>query len=97
MMAKHRIGRVDLPYSNLVPPIRLPDYYINLEKRKAKKEAANGGVSHTDNEKSRRGKSVDLGTVRLFLMPSIRNFCYMLSISTQLIRILRLRFLLAKN
>jgi delta8-fatty-acid desaturase len=82
MMAKHRIGRVELPYSNLVPPIRLPDYYINLEKRKAKKEAANGGISHMDNEKSRRGKSVDLGTVRLSLILSLCNLCCMLPIST---------------
>jgi hypothetical protein len=97
MMAKHRIGRVELPYSNLVPPIRLPDYYINLEKRKAKKEAANGGISHMDNEKSRRGKSVDLGTVRLSFILSFCNLCCMLPISTQLTRVSRLLFLLARN
>jgi delta8-fatty-acid desaturase len=63
MMTKHRIGRVELPWSNLIPPIRSQDYYPNLEKRKAKKEA--GGLVHTDGEKSRRGRSVDLGSVGL--------------------------------
>jgi delta8-fatty-acid desaturase len=60
-MTKHRIGRVELPWTNLEPPIRSQDYYPNLEKRKAKKEAA--GLSHMDGEKSRRTRSVDLGSV----------------------------------
>jgi delta8-fatty-acid desaturase len=82
-MPKHRIGRVELPYANLIPPIRLPDYYINLEKRKAKKEAAIG-VSHTDNEKSRRGRSVDLGTVGLSHILRLSHTCCMPPTSTQL-------------
>jgi delta8-fatty-acid desaturase len=61
MMTKHRIGRVELPWTNLEPPIRSPDYYINLEKRKAKKDAA--GLVHADGDKSRRTRSVDLGSV----------------------------------
>jgi delta8-fatty-acid desaturase len=56
MMTKHRIGRVQLPWANLEPPIRSPDYYINLKERKALAAAA-------DSEKSRRGRSVDLGSV----------------------------------
>jgi hypothetical protein len=63
MMTKHRIGRVDLPWANLEPPIRSPDYYINLEKRKRalKKEASAG---HTDlNVPSRRSKSIDVSSV----------------------------------
>jgi len=65
MMTKHRIGRVELPWANLEPPIRSPDYYINLEKRKAKKEAV--GLGHIDNEKSRRGRSVDLGSAAVLV------------------------------
>lgn len=68
MMTKHRIGRVDLPWANLEPPIRSQDYYPNLEKRKAKEEATR--QSHTDTEKSRRGRSVDLGSVG-----SSHSFC----------------------
>jgi delta8-fatty-acid desaturase len=63
MMTKHRIGRVELPWTNLIPPIRSQDYYPNLEKKKAKKEA--GGLVHTESEKARRGRSVDLGSVGL--------------------------------
>lgn len=59
MMTKHRMGRVQLPWANLEPPIRSPNYYKDLEKRK---EA--GG--RTDGEKSRRGRSVDLGSVSIF-------------------------------
>ena len=33
MMTKHRIGRVQLPWTNLDPPIRHPDYYKNLKLR----------------------------------------------------------------
>lgn len=62
MMTKHRVGRVDLPWANLEPPIRSQDYYPNLAKRKAKKDAA--AHAHIESEKSRRGRSVDLGTVR---------------------------------
>lgn len=58
MMTQHRLGRVELPWTNLEPPIRSPDYYINLKKRQE-------AVGLTDSEKSRRGKSVDLGSVRL--------------------------------
>jgi delta8-fatty-acid desaturase len=97
MMTKHRIGRVELPWANLEPPIRLPDYYINLEKRKAKKEAAIG-LGHTDNEKSRRGRSVDLGTVGLSHILSLSHkACCMLPIRTQLTHITRPPSLLARN
>jgi hypothetical protein len=97
MMPKHRIGRVDLPWANLEPPIRLPDYYINLEKRKAKKEAA-VKLGHTDSEKSRRGRSVDLGTVGLPHIPSIlHQFCCMLPNRTQLTETTRLLYLLARS
>lgn len=58
MMTKHRIGRVQLPWANFEPPIRHPDYYKNLEERKRLGAAAT-------TEKSRRGRSVDLGSVRL--------------------------------
>lgn len=57
-MTKHRIGRVQLPWANLEPPIRSPDYYKNLDERKRL-----GAASET--VKQRRGKSVDLGSVRL--------------------------------
>ncbi|RYN48430.1 Delta 8-(E)-sphingolipid desaturase [Alternaria tenuissima] len=55
MMTKHRIGRVQLPWVNLEPPIRSPDYYINLKERKRLAAAP-------ESEKSRRGRSVDLGS-----------------------------------
>ncbi|KAF2126142.1 delta 8-(E)-sphingolipid desaturase [Dothidotthia symphoricarpi CBS 119687] len=55
MMKKHRIGRVQLPWTNLEPPIRSPDFYKNLAARE-KKEAAAKAAGH----KSRR--SVDLGS-----------------------------------
>ena len=58
MMTKHRIGRVQLPWANLEPPIRSPDYYKNLEKRKE-------AIGQADSEKSSRGRSVDLGSVGL--------------------------------
>lgn len=61
MMTNHRVGRVELPWTNLIPPIRSQDYYPNLEKKKAKKDAV--GLGHADGEKSRRGRSVDLGSV----------------------------------
>jgi delta8-fatty-acid desaturase len=57
-MTKHRIGRVQLPWANLEPPIRSPDYYINLEKRKNRRDSLG-----QNDEKSRRGRSVDLGSV----------------------------------
>lgn len=64
MMTKHRIGRVDLPWSNLEPPIRSPDYYINLAK--SKKTAFDTSANHTDaSSKPRRGKSIDIGNVRV--------------------------------
>ena len=95
-MTKHRIGRVELPWANLEPPIRSPDYYINLEKRKAKKEAV--GLGHIDSEKSRRGRSVDLGSVghshMLWLTPKL--WCMPL-LRTQLTIFTRLLSLLARN
>lgn len=60
-MTKHRIGRVDLPWANLEPPIRSPDYYINLEKRKRNKKDAI--ASHVEVQQSKRGRSIDLGSV----------------------------------
>lgn len=60
MMTKYRIGRVQLPWSNLEPPIRREDYYINLEKRKKAAAAKAKGQSVAD--KSQRTKSVDLGS-----------------------------------
>ncbi|KAL5116644.1 hypothetical protein ACEQ8H_005393 [Pleosporales sp. CAS-2024a] len=65
MMTKHRIGRVELPWTNLVPPIRSQDYYPNLEKRKLRKESF--GSSHSHGEKSRRGRSVDLGSAAVLV------------------------------
>jgi len=68
MMTKHRIGRVDLPWENLEPPIRSPDYYINLEKRK--KSPFDTSANHNDAAiKARRGKSIDLGNVRVPFSP----------------------------
>lgn len=58
MMTKHRIGRVEMPWANMEPPIRSPDYYINLAERKRLAAAP-------ESEKSRRGRSVDLGSVGL--------------------------------
>jgi hypothetical protein len=58
MMTKHRIGRVQLPWANLEPPIRSPDYYKNLEEKKRLAAAP-------EPERQRRGKSVDLGSVGL--------------------------------
>lgn len=58
MMTKHRVGRVQLPWANLEPPIRSPDYYKNLDEKKRL-----GAASEI--VKQRRGKSVDLGSVRL--------------------------------
>lgn len=63
MMTKHRIGRVQLPWANLEPPIRSPDYYKNLEEKKRLGAA-------TESEKQRRGRSVDLGSVGLPHAPS---------------------------
>ena len=62
-MTKHRIGRVALPWSNLEPPIRREDYYINLEKRR--KAAAAKAKGYTVVEKPQRAKSIDLGSVSL--------------------------------
>jgi delta8-fatty-acid desaturase len=71
MMTKHRIGRVELPWANLPPPIRSEDYYVNLAERKRLAAAP-------ETEKSRRGRSVDLGSVRLpplFRVPVISRVC----------------------
>lgn len=57
MMTKHRIGRVQLPWANLEPPIRSPDFYKNL-----KLGEKSGVVAHADGARSNR-KSVDLGSV----------------------------------
>lgn len=73
MMTKHRIGRVALPWSNLEPPIRSPNYYINLEKRKrAKKEA--GVIQKDTAQQSRRGRSIDLGIVGSLPLAHINNY-----------------------
>jgi delta8-fatty-acid desaturase len=66
-MAKHRIGRVQLPWANLEPPIRSPDYYINLEKRKNRRDS----IGQLESEKSRRGRSVDLGSVGFSHLPAL--------------------------
>jgi delta8-fatty-acid desaturase len=96
MMTKHRIGRVDLPWANLEPPIRSPDYYINLEKRnKARKEPI--GLGHVDS-KSKRGRSVDLGSVGLsHILRLAHNLRCMLPLQTQLTLDTRLLSLLARN
>jgi hypothetical protein len=96
MMTKHRVGRVELPWANLEPPIRSPDYYINLEKRKVKKEAV--GLGHIDSEKSRRGRSVDLGSVGFshILRLSQQLWC-MPILQTQLTIFTRPLSLLARN
>jgi delta8-fatty-acid desaturase len=67
MMTKHRIGRVELPWANLAPPIRSEDYYINLAERKRLAAAP-------ESEKSRRGRSVDLTSVGL---PHSLSHCLM--------------------
>lgn len=82
MMTKHRIGRVQLPWANLEPPIRSPNYYKNLEEKKRV-----GAVPEA--ERQRRGKSVDLGSVSLL---SIHNHT-----SSQTNRQQRLPLSLAKN
>jgi delta8-fatty-acid desaturase len=56
MMKQYRIGRVQLPWANLDPPIRSPDYYKNLELQKKAKAKANGSDR-------RSKKSIDLGSV----------------------------------
>lgn len=60
-MTKHRVGRVQMPWTNFEPPIRHPDYYVHLEKRKQDKKR--DALGHADGEKSKRGRSVDLGSV----------------------------------
>ncbi|KAH7073750.1 fatty acid desaturase-domain-containing protein [Paraphoma chrysanthemicola] len=55
MMKQYRVGRVELPWANLEPPIRSPDYYINLELRKKGKTVALGSDR-------RSKKSIDLGS-----------------------------------
>jgi delta8-fatty-acid desaturase len=64
MMTKHRIGRVQLPWANLEPPIRSENYYKNLAERKRLAAAP-------ESEKSRRGRSVDLGSVGYPTLSSI--------------------------
>lgn len=60
MMTKHRIGRVQLPWSNLEPPIRREDYYLNLDKRN--KVATVKAKAQPMGDKAQRAKSVDLGS-----------------------------------
>lgn len=57
MMKKHRMGRVQEPWTNLNPPIRSPDYYTNLAAEKQ-------GVPSAEARRSRR--SVDLSSVGSF-------------------------------
>lgn len=73
MMTKHRIGRVELPWANLEPPIRSPDYYINLEKKKKARRDASAGQAEAA-IKPRRGKSVDLGSVGLFPLRPVLSY-----------------------
>ncbi|KAF2786539.1 fatty acid/sphingolipid desaturase [Melanomma pulvis-pyrius CBS 109.77] len=47
MMKKHRMGRVQEPWTNLNPPIRSPDYYTNLAAEKQ-------GVPSAEARRSRR-------------------------------------------
>jgi len=55
MMKKHRMGRVEEPWTNLDPPIRSPDYYKNLAIQK----------QYVPSAEARRSKrSVDLSSVR---------------------------------
>lgn len=72
MMKKHRVGRVQLPWANLEPPIRSPNFYKDLAARekakKQKKEAAGWDKSAADGHRSRR--SVDLGSVSPQSLPS---------------------------
>ncbi|KAJ4361243.1 hypothetical protein N0V95_002061 [Ascochyta clinopodiicola] len=60
MMKKHRIGRIELPWTNLEPPIRHPDYYNNLGKGQLEKTET---LRLTDNGESERKRSHDLGSV----------------------------------
>jgi hypothetical protein len=59
-MKKHRIGRLELPWTNLEPPIRNPDYYKNLEKRQFEEMET---FRSTDNEESGRERTHVLGSV----------------------------------
>ncbi|KAF1994572.1 delta 8-(E)-sphingolipid desaturase [Amniculicola lignicola CBS 123094] len=59
MMKKHRMGRIQEPWTNLEPPIRSPDYYINLA---ARKEAAKAAKANKAQPRQAR-KSVDLSSV----------------------------------
>jgi len=57
------MGRISEPWTNLEPPIRSPDYYINLKARKdADKEHAAGLE-----KPSKRARSVDLGSAAALL------------------------------
>ncbi|KAL1643244.1 hypothetical protein SLS61_009343 [Didymella pomorum] len=55
----HRIGRLELPWTNLEPPIRNPDYYKNLEKRQFEELET---FRSTDNEESGRERTHVLGS-----------------------------------
>lgn len=89
MMTKHRIGRVQLPWANLEPPIRSPDFYKNL-----KLGEKSGIVAHADGAKARR--SVDLGSVGLSHNPRHTLWCMQRSLR-QLITNPRPLPLLAKS
>ena len=60
MMKKYRIGRVELPWTNLNSPIRHPDYYKNLEKREHERREM---LRLAENEKPERERSHGLGSV----------------------------------
>lgn len=89
MMTKHRIGRVQLPWANLEPPIRSPEFYKNL-----KLGEKSGIVAHADGARVRR--SVDLGSVGLSHNPRHTFWCMQCSIR-QLTTYSRLLLLLAKS
>jgi delta8-fatty-acid desaturase len=61
-MKKFRMGRIEEPWTNLEPPVRRPDYYINLKQRKADEKE----LAAVLEKPSKRARSVDLGSVRAF-------------------------------
>ena len=61
-MKKFRIGRVEEPWTNLEPPIRRPDFYINLKAAQENEKEHAAAVERP----SKRARSVDLGSVRFF-------------------------------
>ncbi|PVH94451.1 delta 8-(E)-sphingolipid desaturase [Periconia macrospinosa] len=61
MMKQYRIGRVHLPWTNLDPPIRSPDYYENLAAA-AKAEKAHVAAVIEEVRHNRRSKSIDISS-----------------------------------